>query len=107
MVPKQAAILCGGLGTRLRPLTDTMPKPMVEVNGFPFLSYLLEQLKDNGIREVVLLTGYLGEQIHDYFGGSGSLGIEIRYSHGAAEWETGRRIFEAKELLDEYFLLLY
>lgn len=107
MVPKQAAILCGGLGSRLRPLTDTMPKPMVPVNGFPFLKYLLEQLKDNSIKEVVLMTGYLGEQIRDYFGDGSSFGIAIRYSHGPAEWETGRRLFEAKELLDEYFLLLY
>lgn len=107
VVPKQAAILCGGLGTRLRPLTDTVPKPMVAINGSPFLSYLLEQLKENGISEVVLLTGYLGDQIHDYFKGGGSLGIGIRYSCGPVEWETGRRLFEAKELLDEYFMLMY
>ena len=107
IVPKQAAILCGGLGSRLRPLTDTMPKPMVPVNGFPFLKYLLEQLKDSGIEEVVLMTGYLGEKISDYFGDGRSFGIAIRYSYGPAEWETGRRLFEAQELLDEYFLLLY
>lgn len=107
MVPNQAAILCGGLGSRLRPLTDTMSKPMVPVNGYPFLKYLLEQLKDNGIKEVVLMIGYLGEQIRDYFGEGASLGIAIRYSHGPAEWETGRRIFEAKEMLNEHFLLLY
>jgi D-glycero-D-manno-heptose 1,7-bisphosphate phosphatase len=106
-VPKQAAILCGGLGTRLRPLTDTMPKPMVPVNGFPFLKYLLEQLKDNGVKEVILMTGYLGEQIRDYFGDGTSLGISIRYSQGPAEWETGRRLFEAKGMLNEHFFLLY
>lgn len=106
-IPRQAAILCGGLGSRLRPLTDTMPKPMVPVNGVPFLSYLLEQLKDNGIKEVILMTGYLGEQLSDYFGDGASFGIRIRYSPGPAEWETGRRIIEAKDMLDEHFLLLY
>ncbi|MDD5108748.1 MAG: HAD-IIIA family hydrolase [Candidatus Omnitrophica bacterium] len=106
-IPKQAVILCGGLGERLRPLTDLVPKPMVLVNGAPFLWYLLEQLKDNGIKEVILLTGYRGEQICEYFKDGNQLGLSIRYSHGPVEWETGRRLFEAKELLDEHFLLLY
>ena len=106
-VPRQAVILCGGLGERLRPLTDLAPKPMVLVNGVPFLKYLLEQLKDNGIKEVILLTGYRGEQIREYFKDGSQLGLWIRYSHGPVEWETGRRLFEAKDLLDEHFLLLY
>jgi D-glycero-D-manno-heptose 1,7-bisphosphate phosphatase len=104
---KQAAILCGGLGVRLRPLTDTVPKPMVKLNGIPFLQYLIEQLKDNGISEIVLMTGYLGEQISDYFGDGKKLGLKIKYSPGPAEWETGRRLFEAKDLLLDHFLLLY
>jgi histidinol-phosphate phosphatase family protein len=104
---KQAAILCGGLGTRLRPLTDNTPKPMVKVNGEPFLKYLIIQLKEQGILEFVLMIGYLGEQIQDYFGDGASLGIKIRYSQGPASWDTGRRIFEAKSLFDENFLLLY
>ncbi len=106
-IPKQAVILCGGLGERLRPLTDLVPKPMVLVNGAPFLRYLLEQLKDSGIKEVILLTGYRGEQIREYFEDGSQLGLLIRYSHRPVEWETGRRLFEAKELLDECFLLLY
>jgi D-glycero-D-manno-heptose 1,7-bisphosphate phosphatase len=106
-IPKQAVILCGGLGERLRPLTDLVPKPMVLLNGVPFLRYLLRQIKDNGIKEVILLTGYRGEQIREYFKDGGQLGLLIRYSHGPVEWETGRRLFEAKDLLDEHFLLLY
>ncbi|MFA5117966.1 MAG: HAD-IIIA family hydrolase [Candidatus Omnitrophota bacterium] len=104
---KQAALLCGGQGVRLRPLTDTVPKPMVRLNGIPFLQYLILQLKDNGISEIVLMTGYLGEQIRDYFGDGRKLGVKIKYSHGPAEWETGRRLFEAKDLLLDHFLLLY
>jgi len=107
VVPEQAAILCGGRGTRLRPITDTVPKPMVPVNGAPFLEYLLVQLRDNGVREVILMTGYLGEQIQEYFGDGNSLQICLRYSHGPVEWDTGRRLYEIKPWLDDRFMLLY
>jgi len=105
--PKQAAILCGGLGTRMRPLTDLMPKPMVSVNGRPFLAYLVEQLRDQGIRRIVLLTGYLSEQIRDHFADGAKWDVDISYSHGPVEWGTGRRVWEARQQLDESFLLLY
>lgn len=105
--PEQAVILCGGLGTRLRPLTDNLPKPMAPVNGRPFLAYLLQQLREQGIRRILMLTGYRGEVIHAFFGNGASTGLDIRYSHGPAEWETGRRILEASAELDPTFLLLY
>ncbi len=105
--PQQAVILCGGLGTRLRPLTDDLPKPMAPVNGQPFLAYLVQQLKEQGIRSIVMLTGYRGEMIHAFFGDGASFGVEIGYSHGPAEWETGRRIWEARGVLAETFLLAY
>lgn len=107
VVPEQAAILCGGRGSRLRPITDRMPKPMVPVNGIPFLEYLLVQLRDNGIREVILMTGYLGEQIEEYFGDGNSLRLRLRYSHGPVEWDTGRRLHEIKPWLNDCFMLLY
>lgn len=103
----QAAVFCGGTGTRLRPITDTIPKPMAPINGYPFLFHLLNQLKENGIRKVILMTGYLGDQISDYFKDGKSLGLEITYSRGPVEWETGRRLFEIRNLLDEHFLLVY
>ena len=105
--PQQAVILCGGRGTRLRPLTDTMPKPLVPVNGRPFLEHLIEQIRAQGINRILLLTGYRGEMIDEYFGKGKTLGVEISYSHGPAEWDTGRRIWEAREHLDSRFLLLY
>jgi len=104
---QQAVILCGGLGTRLRPLTDNLPKPMVQVNDKPFLHHLLMQLSEQGIARFALLTGYLGETIHEYFGDGSRWGWSIRYSHGPAEWDTGRRIWEARGLFDTQFLLLY
>ncbi len=104
---RQAIILCGGLGTRLRPYTDQLPKPMIPIDGRPFLEFLVEQLREQGIKHVVLLTGYRAQQIEDHFGDGKRFGLEISYSRGATEWETGRRIWEAREQLHPNFLLLY
>ena len=105
--PKQAVVLCGGRGTRLRPYTDNMPKPMVSCNERPFLWHLLQQISDQGIREFVLLTGYLGANIENYFGDGSIWGWDIHYSNGPVDWDTGKRIWEAKLKLDNRFLLLY
>jgi len=105
--PQQAVILCGGLGSRLRPFTNTIPKPMILCNKKPFLWYLLSQLQDEGIDRFVLLTGYLGEKIQNYFGTGEAWGWQIEYSDGPVEWDTGKRIWEAKELYDDCFLLMY
>ncbi|MHA2292523.1 MAG: D-glycero-beta-D-manno-heptose 1,7-bisphosphate 7-phosphatase [Candidatus Hodarchaeales archaeon] len=107
MAVKQAVILAGGLGTRLRPLTDSLPKPMVSVNNRPFLEYLIEMLKENEIEEVVLLLGYLAEKIIDHFGDGSKFGIKIKYSVGAISFETGTRLRNAKPLLEDLFLLMY
>ena len=106
-LPQQAVILCGGLGTRLRPLTENMPKPMAPVNGKPFLQYLIEQVRDQGIRRILLLTGYRSEMIREYFGAGVKLGVEIAYSSGPVGWDTGRRLWEAREQIEPRFLLLY
>ena len=103
----QAVILCGGRGERLRPLTDDLPKPMVIVNGRPFLHYLLEQLAEHGIKKFVLLTGYLGEKIVEYFSDGSKWGWSIRYSHGPIDWLTAKRVYESSDVIDEQFLLLY
>ena len=104
---RQAVILCGGLGSRMRPLTDVLPKPMAPVNGRPFLQYLIQQLREQGISRVLLLTGYLGELIFAHFGEGASLGVTIEYSRGPVAWDTGRRVWEARALLEERFMLLY
>lgn len=105
--PRQAVILCGGVGKRLRPYTDALPKPMIPVNGRPFLEYLVEQLRDQGITRLVLLTGYRAEQIEHHFGAGRRFGIGISYSQGPVEWESGRRLWEARHQLETEFLLLY
>ena len=107
VLPSQAVILCGGLGTRLRPLTHDLPKPMVLVNGRPFLHHLLEQLAEQGITRFYLLTGYLNEKISNYFEDGAKYGWSIEYSVGPIEWDTGRRIWEARSNFDTQFLLLY
>ncbi len=105
--PTQAVILAGGRGTRLRPLTDDRPKPMVEVCGKPFLHYQLEQLRAQGFGRVLLLLGYLPEVIREYCGDGGRWGLRIDYSVTAVDDETGRRVKVAEPLLDDCFLLLY
>ncbi len=105
--PTQAVILAGGRGTRLRPLTLTRPKPMVEILGKPFLEYQVEQLREQGFKRVLLLLGYLPEVVRDYFADGRRFGIKIEYSVSAVDDETGRRLKLAEPFLDPYFLLLY
>lgn len=104
---KQAVILAGGRGTRLKPLTDTIPKPMIPIKGKPFLEYLLENLRDQGIEKVLLLLGYLPHKIKSYFGDGSSFGIEIDYSISDVQYETGRRIKLAEDKIEQFFLLMY
>lgn len=103
----QAVILAGGLGTRLKPLTDNIPKPMIGINNKPFLEYLIELLKENKIRDILLLLGYLPEKITDYFGDGRKFGVNIKYSVGNIDFEKGKRIKHAEKLLDRNFLLMY
>lgn len=103
----QAVILAGGKGTRLKPLTLTTPKPMIRIHKKPFLEYIIGLLRDNGIKEVLLLTGYLHEQIEQYFGNGEKFGLSISYSHNSVNDNTGTRIRKAKDLIKKEFLLLY
>lgn len=109
----QAVILAGGAGIRLQPFTLKNPKPMVLINGKPFLEHLINLLKENGIKEVIILTGYLGEKISDYFKKRGGFGIKIKYSNTpflnqtGEENKSGLRIKKAEKLLKNFFLLLY
>lgn len=105
--PTQAVILAGGRGIRLRPLTYTLPKPMVQFNGKPFLLYLIELLKEQGFEKVLLLLGYLPNIIIDYFGNGNSLGIKIDYLVTDADDETGKRLKHARHKLEQCFLLMY
>lgn len=103
----QAVILAGGLGTRLRPITEETPKPMVLVAGKPYLEHQLRLLRRQGITDIVLLTGYLGEQIEKHFREGGRLGVRIRYSREGTPLGTGGALREAVALLGREFLVIY
>jgi histidinol-phosphate phosphatase family protein len=105
--PTQAVILAGGLGIRLRPITDTIPKPMITFHGKPFLEYIIEMLVEQGFKKVVLLLGYLPEKVIEYFGDGKKFGLEIEYSITDVEDDTGLRLQKAKHLIDPIFTLLY
>lgn len=77
----QAVILAGGMGTRLRPLTDKVPKTMVMVLGKPFLERQIELMKAGGIEEFVLCVGYRAEQVREHFGDGSGLGVGVTYSY--------------------------
>lgn len=102
------AILAGGLATRLRPLTVSIPKSMIQVAGEPFIAHQLRMLVRNGIREVVILCGFLGEQIVEFAGDGQSFGCDIRYSFdGNTRLGTGGAIRNALPLLGNQFLTVY
>jgi N-acetyl-alpha-D-muramate 1-phosphate uridylyltransferase len=102
------AILAGGLATRLRPLTETIPKSLIEVAGRPFLATQLEQLAAQGLRRVVLCVGYLGEMIVEEFGDGSAFGVELQYSFdGPVLLGTGGALRQALPMLGEEFYTLY
>jgi len=103
----QAVILAGGRGTRLRPITNSIPKPMIMFHGKPFLEYLIIQLKEQGIKKVLLLLGYLPDVIMNYFKDGRQYGIHIEYHISDVDNDTGKRLFIAKHKIDSYFFLLY
>jgi histidinol-phosphate phosphatase family protein len=105
--PTQAVILAGGRGTRMQPLTDTRPKPMVEFHGRPFLEYLIEMLREQGFKSVLLLLGYLPEVIQDHFRDGRRFGVDIDYAVSAPDDLTVRRIRLALERIEPTFLLMY
>lgn len=80
---------------------------MVDVNGRPFLWHLLSQLAEKATPRFLLLTGYLGEKVRAYFGDGAKWGWKIQYHQGPVEWDTGRRLWEARDFLEEDFLLSY
>lgn len=104
MVDATAAILAGGLGTRLRSVVSDCPKVLAEIHGLPFLTYLLNQLSVSGVRTVVLCTGYLGEQIRDRFGDS-YRALDLVYSREASPLGTAGalrlalRLFQSSSVL--------
>jgi histidinol-phosphate phosphatase family protein len=105
--PVQAVILAGGLGTRLKAITDLRPKPLIEFYGKAFLLYIIEHLKSQGFSQVLLLLGYLPEMFQEYLGNGRKFGVDIEYSITSESDDTGRRIKLAEPLIDDQFFLMY
>jgi N-acetyl-alpha-D-muramate 1-phosphate uridylyltransferase len=102
------AILAGGLATRLRPITEKIPKSLVPIAGRPFLAHQLELLHSRGVRRVVLCVGYLGEMIQRDFGDGSAFHIRLDYSFdGPNLLGTGGAIKRALPLLGDEFFALY
>lgn len=102
------ALLAGGLATRLRPITETLPKAMVEVAGRPFIEHQLDLLARNGIRRVVMCLGYRGEQVERHVGDGCTRGMQVRYSYdGEKLMGTGGALIRAAHLLEDVFWIMY
>jgi glucose-1-phosphate cytidylyltransferase len=102
---EQALILCGGKGERLKPITDSIPKPLVKINGIPLLGYQINYLEKRGIRKFVIATGYKSHLINTY--------IKENYSHlevnivDSGDVDIMKRIYDCMMALSEEFLLCY
>ena len=92
-------ILAAGLGTRLRPLTDTVPKPMIDVAGHPMVAYPLAIVREAGIREVIINLHHLGDQIRQSLGDGSRYGLSITYSEEDPILDTGGAIKKAEAFL--------
>lgn len=102
------AILAGGLATRLRPITETVPKSLLEVNGEPFVVHQLRLLQSKGIRRVVMCVGYLGEDVQRAIGNGSPLGIQVDYSFdGPTLLGTAGAIRNALPKLGDPFFVMY
>ena len=102
----QAAVLCGGLGTRLGALTSALPKPLLPVGGEPFLRRLHFEIARHGIRRVVLLAAYRSDLVEDFLARNGSgLNLDIRLAVEPGRAGTGGALWHARALLDKEFLL--
>ncbi len=102
------AILAGGLATRLRPLTENLPKSMIEIHGKPFFEYQLTLLKKQGLTNIVACVGYQGKQIEKYFGDGSRFGVDLKYSYdGETLLGTGGSLRQALPLLSDTFLVIY
>jgi MurNAc alpha-1-phosphate uridylyltransferase len=102
------AILAGGLATRLRPITEEIPKSLIEVAGEPFICHQLEYLRKQGINSVVLCIGFLGEMIQEVVGDGSRWDMRVSYSpDGPTLLGTGGALRQALPLLGEHFFILY
>ena len=103
----KAVILAGGLGTRLQPYTNSLPKPMLLLGEKPILEYLIEWIRKNGVKEIVLCVSYLRKKIEDYFGDGEKFGVKIEYAISKKPLATAVQLKTAEKFIDGTFVCLY
>ena len=105
--PKKAVILCGGKGTRLRPITNEIPKPLIPVHGKALIEHLLDLFKKYDVKEVFLSVGYKKEKIMEYFGNGDKFGVKISYIDESEDSPLGTAgpLKKARHLLTETFIV--
>jgi D-glycero-D-manno-heptose 1,7-bisphosphate phosphatase len=106
MIIKQAVILCGGRGKRLNYLTKKTPKPLLKINTIPFIEYLINNLSRHGIKEIILLCGYLGHKFISKYHNKSFSGVKIICIKEKKELGTGGAVINAFKKLDKIFYLL-
>jgi mannose-1-phosphate guanylyltransferase len=102
----QALILAGGEGTRLRPLTSTVPKPVVPLVDRPFIAFMLDWLRGHGVDDVIMSCGFLASGVRNVLGDGSAYGLRLRYVEEPQPLGTGGALKFAESLLDERFLML-
>src|SRR5215470_4318153 len=104
----KAIILAAGKGTRMRELTQELPKPMLKVQGKPILEHIIDGLRTTGIGEFCVITGYRADVIENYFASGSRLGIQISYARQVVQDGTGKAPELAKSFVGaDNFLLTY
>jgi UDP-N-acetylglucosamine diphosphorylase/glucosamine-1-phosphate N-acetyltransferase len=99
----KALVLAAGEGTRLRPLTSNVPKPLLLVAGKPFLSHIFESLKAGGVKDIALLVGWKANRIKEFYGDGSELGLSITYLEQKERRGTADAVGHAQEVMDEPF----
>jgi mannose-1-phosphate guanylyltransferase len=102
----QALILAGGEGTRLRPLTSSVPKPVVPLAGRPFISYMIEWLRRHGVDEAILSCGFMADGVRAVLGDGDRLGVRLRYVEEPRPLGTGGALKLAEDLLEDRFVMV-
>ena len=103
----KAVILAGGLGTRLRPLTNKKPKTMLPLGKKPLLEHLIMWIKKNGVKDIVLCVSYLHETIEKYFGDGSKFGVKIEYAISSKPLGDAGQLKTAQKLIDDTFVCVY
>ena len=104
----KAVLLAAGRGTRMRDLTEALPKPMLEVRGKPVLQHIVEGLRDNGLTNLLIVVGWRAEMVKDFFGDGSKLDVRIQYETQTVQDGTGRVVALARDFVGaDSFLLSY